>query len=69
VKLRFDDFTATTLERRRPGDGGLAGYRELCAAAWQRRARPVRLLGLGVRLADRPAAADLFGEPVTAPAG
>lgn len=51
VKLRFDDFTTTTLERRGFVDGRLAGYRELCAAAWQRRARPVRLLGLGVRLA------------------
>jgi len=65
VKLRFDDFTATTLERRGFVDGGLAGYRELCVAAWRRRARPVRLLGLGVRLADAVAEAqgDLFDAP------
>lgn len=69
VKLRFDDFTATTLERRQPGDGGLAGYRELCAAAWRRRARPVRLLGLGVRLADRLASQEDLFEGPTAPAG
>ena len=65
VKLRFDDFAATTLERHSFVDGGLAGYRELCAVAWQRRARPVRLLGLGVRLADAPAEpqGDLFAAP------
>lgn len=69
VKLRFDDFAATTLERRLSGEADLGGYRELCAAAWHRRARPVRLLGLGVRLADRSAALqeDLFAEPVTGP--
>ncbi len=65
VKLRFDDFTATTLERRGFVDAWLDGYRELCAAAWRRRARPVRLLGLGVRLADAVAEpqGDLFGGP------
>lgn len=65
VKLRFDDFTATTLERRGFVDGSLAGYRELCATAWRRRARPVRLLGLGVRLADAVAEfqGDLFDDP------
>lgn len=69
VKLRFDDFTATTLERRTFVDAGLAGYRELCAAAWRRRARPVRLLGLGVRLADAVTApqGDLFAAPVATP--
>ena len=52
-----------------PGEADLGGYRELCAAAWHRRARPVRLLGLGVRLADRSAALqeDLFADPVTGP--
>ncbi|GMU47148.1 MAG: DNA polymerase IV [Porticoccaceae bacterium] len=62
VKLRFDDFTATTLERRDFVDAGHAGYRALCALAWRRRARPVRLLGLGVRLTDAaaPSQRDLF---------
>lgn len=62
VKLRFDDFTATTLERRGFVDARLDGYRELCAVAWRRRARPVRLLGLGVRLTDvaAPSQRDLF---------
>ncbi len=66
VKLRFDDFATTTLERRQPGGTDLAGYRRLCAAAWRRRRRPVRLLGLGVRLADRVAAhqEDLFGSVI-----
>ncbi len=68
VKLRFDDFTATTRERRTFIDVDLAGYRELCAAAWRRRARPVRLLGLGVRLADAvpEPQGDLFATPLTA---
>jgi DNA polymerase-4 len=53
VKLRFADFSRTTVER-----GGeepdLEKYRELLAEGWQRREparRSVRLLGVGVRFA------------------
>ncbi|WP_445157847.1 DNA polymerase IV [Halomonas sp. E14] len=49
VKVRFDDFSLTTLDAR----GGwpcLATYAALMAQAWARRERPVRLLGVGVRL-------------------
>lgn len=64
LKLRFDDFTATTIERALPEGTALPGYRHLCEEAWARRARPVRLLGLGVRLCDsagaEPQQDDLF---------
>ena len=54
VKVKFDDFTQTTLEE------GLEKtckdiedhYTELVLRAWQRGNRPVRLLGVGVRLED-----------------
>jgi DNA polymerase-4 len=68
LKLRFDDFTATTIERALPEGTALTGYRRLCEEAWARRARPVRLLGLGVRLRDSsgsgPEQRDLFAAAV-----
>lgn len=51
VKVKFDDFTSTTLERM----GTVASeqdYQQLLAEAVSRRCRPVRLLGLGVRLQE-----------------
>ncbi|MBB3188932.1 DNA polymerase IV [Halomonas cerina] len=49
IKVRFDDFSLTTLESR-----GLApspaNYGRLLEQAWARAHRPVRLLGVGVRL-------------------
>jgi len=49
VKVRFDDFSLTTLESR-----GLApcpeSFARLLQQAWERGRRPVRLLGVGVRL-------------------
>ncbi|WP_016856440.1 DNA polymerase IV [Halomonas smyrnensis] len=49
VKVRFDDFSLTTLESR-----GQAidrdSYQRLLEQAWARSSRPVRLLGVGVRL-------------------
>ncbi|MBD3620490.1 MAG: DNA polymerase IV [Chromatiales bacterium] len=52
VKLKFDDFRSTTLQTTgtRPDP---ARYREMLAAAWRRGARPVRLVGLGVRFAPQ----------------
>jgi DNA polymerase IV len=49
VKLRFDDFSHTTVECV---DTGLddAVFRQLLAKGFARRNSPVRLLGLGVRL-------------------
>lgn len=49
VKVRFDDFSITTLET--PGSQPvLERFLPLFDEAWQRGARPVRLLGVGVRL-------------------
>ena len=51
VKLKFADFTRTTVER-----AGLAptlgDYRTLLADAFARTSKPVRLLGVGVRFAE-----------------
>lgn len=51
VKVKFNDFTTTTLERM-GSKAILEDYRALCADAFERGKRPVRLLGLGVRLLD-----------------
>ncbi|SFT82116.1 DNA polymerase IV [Halomonas saccharevitans] len=54
VKVRFDDFSLTTLESR-----GLSpapeSYTRLLEQAWARASRPVRLLGVGVRLVPEDA--------------
>ncbi|MDH4573359.1 DNA polymerase IV [Salinicola acroporae] len=49
VKVRFDDFSSTTQET---GARGIidARFHELLESAWRRGERPVRLLGVGVRL-------------------
>ncbi|WP_111412076.1 DNA polymerase IV [Billgrantia lactosivorans] len=49
VKVRFDDFSLTTLDAR-GGLPTLATFTSLLGQAWARRRRPVRLLGVGVRL-------------------
>ena len=51
LKMKFFDFTQTTIERQQTSPG-LADYKMLCEEAWQRGAIPVRLLGIGVRLID-----------------
>lgn len=63
VKVRFNDFTLTTLE----GAGHQAGpdrFHALLDEAWPRGSRPVRLLGVGVRLlgADNSRQLALFGD-------
>lgn len=54
VKLKFTDFTRTTVERagREPK---LDQFRELLAEGWARTGKPVRLLGVGVRFAQSEA--------------
>lgn len=64
VKVRFDDFSITTLES--PGSHpALERFLPLFDEAWQRGARPVRLLGVGVRLVPEDARRQLglFAEP------
>lgn len=51
VKLKFHDFTQTTLEQAGAGLDA-DSYRRLLAAAFARGGKPVRLIGVGVRLAD-----------------
>ncbi|MHB0774173.1 DNA polymerase IV [Halomonas sp. WWR20] len=58
VKIRFDNFSSTTLE----SSGALPEperYWTLLENAWQRGARPVRLLGVGVRLVQEDATRQL----------
>lgn len=49
IKLKFHDFTQTTLEQA-GAPLTLEGYRELCMQAFARGDKPVRLIGVGVRL-------------------
>ncbi|MGQ4877098.1 DNA polymerase IV [Billgrantia sp. LNSP4103-1] len=49
VKVRFDDFSLTTLDSR-GGQPNAETFAALMEQAWARRQRPVRLLGVGVRL-------------------
>ena len=49
VKLKFQDFTQTTLEQA-GAPITPSGFEELCSQAFARGNRPVRLIGVGVRL-------------------
>lgn len=51
VKLKFHDFTQTTLEQAGAGLDA-DSYRQLLVTAFARGGRPVRLIGVGVRLLD-----------------
>jgi DNA polymerase-4 len=54
VKIKYRDFTQTTLEEAMTISGdnwcSLEEFRRLITAAWPRGAKPVRLLGVGLRL-------------------
>ena len=52
LKIKFNDFTSTTLERAATDSLPLESFEGLFDEAWQRGARPVRLMGLGVRFID-----------------
>ncbi|MBD3895167.1 DNA polymerase IV [Halomonas sp. ML-15] len=54
VKVKFDDFSQTTMESAGYADDS-RGFQHLLEQAWQRGARPVRLLGVGVRLVPEDA--------------
>ncbi|KJZ38071.1 MULTISPECIES: DNA polymerase IV [Pseudomonas] len=51
VKVKFHDFTQTTLEQAGAGRD-LGSYQLLLTQAFNRGGKPVRLLGVGVRLED-----------------
>ena len=51
IKLKFNDFTTTTVER--VGTKAIeTDFQQLLLEGWERRLQPVRLIGLGVRLLD-----------------
>lgn len=60
VKIKYRDFTQTTLEESMSSSGEAwcspTQFRRMTSAAWPRGAKPVRLLGVGLRL--RPLAGD-----------
>ena len=70
VKVRFNDFSRTTVEELIPENGdhwlNTGAYHALLRQAWDRGRKPVRLLGAGLRLAPRRAddheQLALFGE-------
>lgn len=51
LKMKFSDFTQTTIERQDSAPV-LADLDSLCEEAWLRKKLPVRLLGIGVKLND-----------------
>lgn len=63
VKLKFADFRGTTRERKIATVPSLEQFMALFEEAWSRSEKPVRLIGLGVRLAapeDRVPQLSLF---------
>jgi DNA polymerase-4 len=52
VKMKFSDFTSTTVERQVVKGLPIESFEDLCLQAWERGGRSVRLLGLGVRFVD-----------------
>ncbi len=52
IKVRFNDFSSTTVEKAGT-TARISDYRELMLEGLSRKARPVRLLGIGVRLIPR----------------
>jgi DNA polymerase-4 len=60
VKIKYLDFTQTTLEETLPDSGEPwddgASFHRLVSAAWPRKSKPVRLLGVGLRLQPRTSA-------------
>lgn len=52
VKAKFADFRGTTHEKAARSCPTVENFQELFRHIWQRRSDPVRLIGVGVRLAD-----------------
>ncbi len=53
VKIKFNDFVSTTVEQSATGLD-LDGFKRLCQTGFERGNKPVRLLGLGVRMKEAP---------------
>jgi DNA polymerase-4 len=52
IKMKFNDFTTTTVERQMVSGLPVESFEALCQQAWIRGSRPVRLMGIGVRFID-----------------
>jgi DNA polymerase-4 len=52
IKVKFNDFTSTTVERQTTKGLPVESFEGLFYQAWERGNRPVRLIGLGVRFID-----------------
>ena len=52
IKMKFSDFTSTTVERQVVKGLPIESFEDLCLQAWERGGRSGRLLGLGVRFID-----------------
>ena len=52
IKVKFNDFTSTTVERQMTKGLPVESFEDLFYQAWERGKRPVRLIGLGVRFID-----------------
>ncbi|MCT2530346.1 DNA polymerase IV [SAR92 clade bacterium H921] len=52
IKMKFSDFTSTTVERQVVKGLPIESFEDLCVQAWERGGLSVRLLGLGVRFVD-----------------
>ena len=63
VKIKFSDFSSTTLERSNL-KALTCHFRELLEEAFVRGARPVRLLGLGVRFVNLDSNSNFFQLPL-----
>lgn len=59
VKVKFFDFKGTTHETSSPRWPTEKDFETLLRKAWARRQKPVRLLGIGVRLAGGDEAEEL----------
>ncbi len=57
LKMKFADFTSTSVERKGT-QPRISTYRTLCEDAFSRGRRPVRLLGIGVKLLDSQSVPD-----------
>jgi DNA polymerase-4 len=53
VKIKFNDFVSTTVEQS-ANSLDLNGFKRLCQTGYERGNKPVRLLGLGVRMKEAP---------------
>jgi DNA polymerase IV len=50
IKIKFDDFSTTTVENSLYSSPTIENYKALIAIGWERKKQPVRLLGIGVNV-------------------